>query len=243
MRPLGGVAVAVVAALACQSGSAAPTRAPDPTVGPTFVVEGDVLYRNTFATARSELPPVEYEYGRVSYSEGGLKLEIDGTKAIRYRFPILSSRGADQRVAADVVFDGQRPAVLGLICRWAELRPEQSLSKDTVYYLLGVDAAGNHSIVRRNEEHNQQQFLAVSQAPLQLVSAPAANHLEAECVGRDPVRLSLKVNGELVLHTEDRSGGELLTASGAGFLMIGIESAPATAVIKNVVVRELFARR
>jgi hypothetical protein len=117
------------------------------------------------------------------------------------------------------------------------------LSKDTIYYVLGVDASGNHSIVRRNEEQNRQQQLAESQAPLRLVPSPGDNHLEAECVGSDPVRLSLKVNGEVALTTEDRSGGELLTATGAGFLMTGINSAPATAVIKNVLVRELITRR
>lgn len=199
------------------------------------VREGAVIYANDLSDPRDELQLKETAEVLPTYVDGGLSLQLKGNSSVGVYLPIASPR-THQRVEAEVVFTNGRGSA-GIVCRWIPT------PTGIAEYVIGVQADGHYGIVRVHTDGTVFERLVASDVPSVAIANRGKNHVEAECVGTYPVRLTLRVNGVTLAEVEDSRGGALETASGAGITLSAIDQPPVAAIFSNLVVRELIVER
>ena len=175
-----------------------------PIASPSFPVDQSSLrlYSDTFTDSTSGWFTSESN-GHARYLAGGGYDVLLDPKAgsLRAFAPPPTFTMQDVRVEAEIVPGTPRPATVGVTCR------AYIFGGILSYYYFGLSPTGRYAIFKlQNQELSE---LASSGSQHQTTRDAGGGRLAGECTGANPVRLSLIVDGSVLLQTEDPDPAEL----------------------------------
>ena len=175
-----------------------------PIASPSFPVDQSSLriYSDSFTNSTSGWFTSESN-GHARYLAGGGYDVLINSKdhSLRAFAPPPTFTMQDVRVEAEIVPGTPRPATVGVTCR------AHIFGGVLSYYYFGLSPTGRYAIFKlQNQELSE---LASSGSQHQTTKGAGGGRLAGECTSANPVRLSLIVDGSVVLQTEDPDPAEL----------------------------------
>jgi len=182
--------------------------------------EGNILYEDDFSNDSSGWDMYSDSEGTTEYSDGVYRISINTESMFYWANPYEKFDDVIVEVTANKSSGGD-DMQYGIICRHADIDN---------WYALIITADGYAAIRKRFQGSDLDFITDFVEAP-SVNTGSATNTLRAECVGS---RLSLFVNGELAIETNDSD-----ISSGDVGLMAGTFAQPfAEALFDNFAVRK-----
>lgn len=188
--------------------------------GSSDTSQPDILFEDDFSSTGSGWDRYEDEYALTDYVEDHYRITISADGYFAWATP--DKNFGDVIVEVDVVkLEGNDENDIGIICKHQD---------ENNFYALNIGTDGSANIYRRYQGGNIEPLLdwvlnsAINQGT-------EFNHLRAECVGD---RLSLYVNGELVVETFDSS----ITKGDVGLITSTYSNPNLDVAFDNFIVRQ-----